>query len=78
VKAARTTAVASGRGAAFKARVASAACKGDKTPVVWRRHTPSKPEASARDMRGLPSERQFNVDRRRKATFADEGQAGRR
>ena len=31
VKAARTAAVASGRGAAFKARVALAACKGDKT-----------------------------------------------
>ena len=31
VKAARTAAVASGRGAAFKARVAMAACKGDKT-----------------------------------------------
>jgi hypothetical protein len=49
VKAARTAAVASGRGAAFKARVALAACKGDKTlgdldqslaatlvqPIVW-------------------------------------------
>ena len=31
VKAARTAAVASGRGAAFKVRVALAACKGDKT-----------------------------------------------
>lgn len=31
VKAARTAAVASGRGAGFKARVALAACKGDKT-----------------------------------------------
>lgn len=31
VKAARTVAKASGRGAAFKARVALAACKGDKT-----------------------------------------------
>ena len=34
VKAARTAAVASGRGAAFKARVALAACKGDKTPAI--------------------------------------------
>jgi len=31
VKAARTAAVAGGRGAVFKARVALAACKGDKT-----------------------------------------------
>ena len=31
LKAARTVAVASGRGGAFKARVALAACKGDKT-----------------------------------------------
>jgi transposase len=31
VKAARSAAVASGRGAAFKARVALAACRGDKT-----------------------------------------------
>ena len=31
VKAARTAAVASGRGGAFKARVALAACRGDKT-----------------------------------------------
>jgi transposase len=31
VKSARTAAVASGRGPAFKARVALAACKGDKT-----------------------------------------------